>query len=396
MKIKNLFSFCIVFNCLIFFFLTSFIYIYSMSLGYEGLAIPLFKGGDDRFYYEQALNIAYGRPADLTSIHAVVLGGILNLFQTDDVFVLRAFNFIGNILILFVGLKSLFLLQMANRNLTAGIIFVAILSYYPSYLMNSNGSIIRDCWIIFYYLLSILMLLKILQSREFYLKVINTIILLLSLLLLVGYREYALLSFLASAVIYFLLFERKQPLKNGKKIFVYVFFVFTIMYTFLKSFKFPIINLSIEDILEYRAVNIELYAGGSQMYISLDQTNVFLFYTNYLYSIFSNALGPFPWQFTGISSMILFFTESLLLFFISYKIYKLRWMLSKYDYFLIINSVIWFMLIGIFNDNIGAAARLRIVGWFPLVLVFSKVYGEHIVSKKSFREIKRITRQNLN
>ena len=149
LKIKDLFSFCIVLYCLIFFFLTSFIYLYSMYSGSDGLSIPLFKGGDDRFYYEQALNIAANRPADLTSIHSVVLGWVLKLFQTDEVFLLRGFNYIGNILILLVGLKIMFQLQTSKRNITSGIVLILLLSYYPSYLLNSNGSIIRDCWIIF-------------------------------------------------------------------------------------------------------------------------------------------------------------------------------------------------------------------------------------------------------
>ncbi|WP_200748206.1 hypothetical protein [Viridibacillus soli] len=45
------------------------------------------------------------------------------------------------------------------------------------------------------------------------------------------------------------------------------------------------------------------------------------------------------------------------------------------------------MLIGIFNDNIGAAVRLRMDGWFPLLIVFAKVYGERPISKKQLSDI---------
>ncbi|MGE7934946.1 hypothetical protein [Viridibacillus arvi] len=387
MKIKNLFSFFFVLYCLLFFLLTSFFYLYSINLGSDGLSVPLFNGGDEKFYYEQALNIASNRPAVLTSIHAVILGWILKLFHTHEVFILRLFNFIGNISILIVGLKILFQVQMERRNLTSGIIFILLISYYPSYVENSSGSILRDCWIIFYYLLSIQILLMIIKTRKLNLKVIYSIILLLSLSLLFGYRDYALLSFLSSAVIYFLFIQRQQSLNRSKKIYFYIFFGFTLMYTFLKSYMFPIVNLSLQDILTYRVDNMELFAGRTQMNISLDQSNVFLFYVNYFNSIVSNAFGPFPWQFKSMGTVILFFAESLLFSFIALKIIKLRRRLNNFDFFLIINSLVWFMLIGIFNDNIGAAARLRMIGWFPLLIVFAKVYGEQLIHKKQLNDI---------
>ncbi|MGE7922551.1 hypothetical protein ACQKND_05145 [Viridibacillus arvi] len=159
------------------------------------------------------------------------------------------------------------------------------------------------------------------------------------------------------------------------------------MYTFLKPYMFPIVNLSLQDILSYRVDNMELFAGRTQMNISLDQSNVFLFYVNYFNSIVSNAFGPFPWQFKSMGTVILFFAESLLLSFIALKIIKLRRRLNNFDFFLIINSLVWFMLIGIFNDNIGAAARLRMIGWFPLLIVFAKVYGEQLIHKKQLNDI---------
>lgn len=383
----NLFSFYIVLYCFLYFLLTSVIYLYSMSHGYDGLGIPLFGGGDDgEFYYQEALNVADGRLAVLTSIHSVILGWILKVFQTDEVYILRAFNFIGSVLTLFVGLKILSTLQLNKKNLTGGILFVLLLAYYPSFLLNSNLSIARDAWIVFYYLLSILLLFNVLRLKEVFVKALYFIFLLLSLWLLFGYREYGLLSFLASSILYFSFIHKKPSMKRIRFLVLFLVIGFSVIYTFLKSFTFPIVHLSLQDILGYRADGIELYAGGSQMNISLDQSNVVLFYINYFYSIVSNVLGPLPWQFTGISSVIIFFAESLLFLFIVYQLYKYRNNIGKYDYFLIINSVVWFMLIGIFNDNIGTAARLRMVGWVPLFIVFAKVYGEQLVIRQALKK----------
>ena len=43
------------------------------------------------------------------------------------------------------------------------------------------------------------------------------------------------------------------------------------------------------------------------------------------------------------------------------------------------------MLISISNDNLGTAARLRMVGWIPLLIVFSKYYGKYLQQRKADR-----------
>lgn len=373
--------------CILFFSLSTLFYFLSIYTGGNGLAIAMFGGGDDgAFYYEQALNIVKGQPAILTSIHALILGWILKFFQTDEVFLLRAFNFIGNVLTLFVGLKVVSILQGEKKILSAKVIFTVLLAYYPSFLLNSNLSIIRDTWIIFYYLLSLLLLLNVLRLKHIPYKLANFVLLFISLWLLFGYRKYAVLGFVVASILYFIFFHFKRNRKALKRVVAVLFIGFSIVYTFLQSFKFPIVQLSIKDILLYRSNAMDIYAGGSQMNISLDKSNVILFYLNYFYSVISNAVGPFPWQFTGVSSIILFFAESLLFIFILWKLYKCRASFGKFDYFIIIHSIIWFMLIGIFNDNIGTASRLRMVGWIPLFVVFAKIYAEQLMLKKSSRK----------
>lgn len=377
----------IIFYCFLLFSLPVLFYYSSISSGGNGLGLSIFGGGDDGvFYYEQALNIANGQSAVLTSIHAVVLGWVLKIFHTDEVFLLRAFNFVGNILTLFVGWKIIGILQGSKPNLLVKVIFVLLITYYPSFLLNSSLSIYRDIWIVFYYLFSLLLLLNVIRYKEPFIKFLNFLLLVCSLWLLFGYRKYAVLGFVVASILYFIFFHFKRNRKALKRVVAVLFIGFSIVYTFLQSFKFPIVQLSIKDILLYRSNAMDIYAGGSQMNISLDKSNVILFYLNYFYSVISNAVGPFPWQFTGVSSIILFFAESLLFIFILWKLYKCRASFGKFDYFIIIHSIIWFMLIGIFNDNIGTASRLRMVGWIPLFVVFAKIYAEQLMLKKSSRK----------
>lgn len=93
---------------ILYFLLSVIIYYMSYSSGYQGLALPIFGGGDDgQFYYEQALKFINGEPYVYTSIHIWILGAILKVFHTDNVMLLRIFNFTGSILLIALALLIL-------------------------------------------------------------------------------------------------------------------------------------------------------------------------------------------------------------------------------------------------------------------------------------------------
>ena len=103
-----LLAFFVVLYCFFYFSLTSTFYLLSLSQGYDGLGLPMFGGGDDGvFYLEQAKNIANDLPAILTSIHALIYGFIFIIFNTENIFVLKSFNYIGNVLLAVVALLTL-------------------------------------------------------------------------------------------------------------------------------------------------------------------------------------------------------------------------------------------------------------------------------------------------
>ncbi|QCR31890.1 hypothetical protein [Lysinibacillus sp. SGAir0095] len=370
--------------CFIYFSITSLIFYISLSLGYDGLGIPFFGGGDDgEFYATQARNIANDQPAILTSIHALVLGYILKSFNSDSIFLMKGFNFLGNILLAYFSLKIL------KKNVTipyvfnvSAIILLISLICYPSYLINSTLSIYRDTWICVYYIVSVFAFISLFIQKGKLGNVFTPILLILSMLLLGGYRTYALLSFLIASCI-FLFFHRKgKNNSSGVRVILVSLIGFGIIYTFFRNYSIPIVDMSLQDALIYRNAGIELFAGGSQLYISLNQPNFILFLINYSYSVLSNALGPFPWQINGISMILVFISECIPFILICFFLYKKRKSFSATDTLLVIHAVVWFMLIGITNDNIGTAARLRMVGWILLILVAVKHLGISIINKR--------------
>lgn len=370
---------------LLFFILTTIFYFYSMAAGYNGLALPFFGGGDDgQFYYEQAINFINGTPYVYTSIHIWILGIVLKVFNTENVMVLRLFNFTASILIVVMAL--LILKKITSNKATyhiAATLLTVMLAIYPSLVMNSTLSIYRDVWIYAFFLWSVYLFINIFIQRGKWPIIINITLLIFTMGMLGGYRKYALLSFLIGSMA-FLLFKvlNKKKISLVKVLLLLITGV-AIFYTFLRNVKFPIIGLSFSEVLQYRQAGLE--AGGSQMGISLDQGNILLFYINYFYSFVSNFIGPLPWQVTGGSTLLILITEGVLFGFISlYLLRKIKYF-TNIELYLFIQAIVWFLLISISNDNFGTGSRLRIVGWLPLLIIFAKYYSDGIYIKKMKR-----------
>ncbi|WP_107923629.1 hypothetical protein [Lysinibacillus parviboronicapiens] len=377
---------------LMYFGLTTIIYFLGLLQNTGGINLPLFGGGDDGiFYYEQATNIANDLSYIYTSVHTVILGWILKYFNTDSVYLLRIFNYFANLGLVIVSL--LILKKIIKRKAIYWIsswILLILLTFYPSLILNTTISLYRDIWIYFYFLWCMYLFINIFIENGKYPKIINIILFILTMFMLGGYRKYALLSFLLGSTVYLLIkLTNKNKIRLKKYTYIFIF-GFTIFYIFLKNVKFPIVNLSLSDALLYRQSSLD--AGGSQMGISLDQSNMIMFYVNYLYSFISNFIGPLPWQITGGSTLILMLTEGSVFLVISIFLFRRRKMFSNIEKYLIIQSVIWFLLISISNDNIGTSSRLRIVGWLPLLIVFSKYYGEYLfaIRKRKQMNLKQI------
>jgi len=370
---------------IIYLLFTTIIYYLSLTFGKEGLGLPIFGGGDDGIlYYSEAINIANDLPYIYTSIHMVIFGWLFKVFNTENVYLLRFFNYIGTIGLILISIQLLSLSLKNKKNYYSSLlILIVLLTFYPSLILNTTLSIYRDIWIYFYFLLAIYLFIKVFIKPGKYPKILNLLLLFFSMAMLFGYRKYALLSFIIGSFIYLILVMNKKKYIDIKKAFVYLFTGFSLFYIFLKDFKVPFVNLSFSDVLAYRQSFIETYAGGSQMNISLDQSNIVLFYLNYLYSFLSNIIGPFPWQVNSMATLVIMLTEGIVFSLILIILFRNRKSFSNIDKYLLIQSIVWFMLIGLSNDNMGAGSRLRIVGWLPLIILFAKYYGKSMYIKRS-------------
>ncbi|MCG7420231.1 hypothetical protein BHU61_02295 [Macrococcus epidermidis] len=357
----------------IMFLITIALYYVSLATGYHGLAIPILGGSDDGvFYLENALEIKNGGNAILTSVHVLVLGYVLKLFNTEYVFYLKMFNFLGVILFAIVSYLLIRTLVGNRHAMNLYSLFLGMMLLFISFVYVSTISIIRDIWIFDFFLLTVWLFAIFLKSNSIA-KVLLIIPILLSMFLLFSYRDYAAASFLGAAGL-FIFFNRKNKSTNTGLVVITVLVLLGIYYTVLKDFEIPFVGLSLADALNYRKNGQELYAGASQLNISLDQPNYIFFLFSYVYSLISNALGPLPFQVRGFSTLVLFLTESIPMTIIFFYIYKNRKSLEYIDKMLLTQSLIWFLFIGITNDNLGTGSRLRISGYLFILLVFAKIF----------------------
>lgn len=389
-KLLDQLRFGVVIYIFIYLAFTLLIYLISVYTNYKGLGIPLLNGKDDGvFYYEQALNFYYGLPIiENPSIHILMIGWLMKIFNYTDPIIIRIYNYVGTAILLFILLLIIKRISNSQKQYyVAGFILCVFLSIYPSLLVYNVLSINRDVWIFLFFMLSQYLFINIFIKRGKYPVIINLIFLIFSLYMLGEYRHYALLSFILGTSVYLSLKWLLKFKVNIKILSILILALFSVFYTVFKDFTIPIVGMSFNDALSYRNLAFEGLGGASQMNISLSHSNIFSFYFNYAYSILSNALGPFPWQLSGTSSLILMLTEGLVFIIVAIVVTRKLKAFSNVELFLFIQSIVWFMLIAVTNDNFGTGSRLRILGWIPLIVIFSKYLSVYFEEKYLRRKL---------
>lgn len=371
-----------------YFTLTTLIFFISFNSGYEGVTIRIFGGGDDGFlYWDLAQSIARGfslEDLSIPSIYPIILGYVLKFTNSSSVYTIRIFNYLGFILFTICGLKMIDLIYSWNKEKNlwnikaknrAKIVFLLCLMFYASFVAYSVLSIYRDIWIYTFYLLSVFISLKLIFYRPR--RVIWFLLLIFSVAILGKFRGYALLSFVVCLAVYFFYIKIFKKLKRPGLLVLICVLLFAFYYSFFMDFKIPYVNMSLSDALNYRQSSLDLYAGGSQMNISLHQPSFVVFLINYLHSYMGNLLGPLPWHIRGGATLAVFFLETIPMTLILIYLWKNRCKLNTVHKYLLLHSLVWIAFIAVSNDNIGTATRLRVVGWEMILLVFACVRGEN-------------------
>lgn len=370
--------------------LTIIVYFLSKRVGFLGITLPITGGGDDGyFYWEQVKSFLNGGQIINTSIYPGLISRLVAAVGFEDVIVIRTFNYLGFILLVLVAallLKEIqrgFSLEIqplsddafVRTNLMLGGFFM----FYLSLLMNANLSIYRDIWIYFFYSVSIYWVGKIIFQKAYRF----LFLLLPGMVLLGGFRTYALVAFIVATILNLFMHNSK----NLMKYFVAAIVIFTIYYTFFIDLSLPIVHMSLRGALAFRQLGVEVLNGGSNMYINLNQSNIILFLLNYLYSFIGNLIGPFFWHINSGMQLLVFIFESIPMMGILYYLIKHRHEISKEEIFTLVYAFVWIAFIALSNDNIGTATRLRVNGWIPILLVYISLWNRNSENKKNVKQM---------
>ncbi len=372
---------------LTYFILTTTIFFLALAQGNEGVTLKVFGGSDDGvFYWEQVKNIVAGREAIITSIYPLILGNIIKITEIESVYVIRVFNYLGFLLLVFSSIYLVkLLLKHQQKRMDKGYIddakiyLLISFLFYVSLQINLNLSIYRDVWIYTLYVISAILSMKFIFYKKN--KFLHLILFVPVIWLLGEFRGYAVLSFFLTILLYF----SYKILRNIKKpLLISIIFVvlFGLYYTFFMDFKVPIVDMSLREALNYRKHFLSgNAAGGSQMWITLDHSFFGMFFINYIHSYLGNLLGPLPWHINGITTLIMFLVETIPMIIILRFLWKNRSLISRLQKYILLHAFVWVSLIAITNDNLGTAARLRPVAWILILIVFTCVFSYSRIKK---------------
>ena len=107
-------------------------------------------------------------------------------------------------------------------------------------------------------------------------------------------------------------------------------------------------------------------AAESNLNIDLRDASPLKYGALWLYSTVSNTIGPLPFQ-VRTMAMAAFMLEGLALCLVAWSIWRRRGHLDGRGRLILCVAGSWFAVIGLFNDNLGTAARLRVPAWVLLM-----------------------------
>lgn len=362
-KQKELFYTLFAFLMLMGMLFTVVFYFLSQMEGQNKIGFQIFGGGDDGFFYwKQIQKIINGEIWQYTSIYPLFISSIILFTKINNVFLIRLVNFIGFFISVVFLLKiSEQLLKDKMKNIYLFSSILTFLIFYFSFYINIFSSIYRDIWIICFYLISLYISIKLFFGNSKAL--LKYFILIILVLVVYLFRPYAALSFVISILYYFI--TRKFKVRY----IIILYLLLFLLYTFFGNNKIPFINYSIYEIFDYRNHFITQKIGSSQMGYFFYKDNFILFIRNFLLSSLENLFGPFIYHFYDAKVVLLFLIESipiqLGLIFIFYR----RKYLIVEEKYILIHILIWSLLIGFSNDNIGASTRLRILSVLLLMII---------------------------
>lgn len=342
---------------------------WSISTGKEGLS-PLYNEGDDGgTYYNWALDIANGSDVFVVNIYPCLLGWAMKITGVTDIFPYKLANCLSGCACVLLALVIFRLLMERHDHLRVSeakpaALVILLVGLYPSGTAFTLISLYRDACIYLLHLTAVYLCLRVLFARSALtkLEIIGGIIPVLYLLH--SFRWYACVSVLLGVLIWtavdtaYRLRRRRLRVRSLASLMVMALVVIGLVV----SQGITPGSDRIDSLDNYRA-GYSATGARSNLGVELPSMRDPRFLPLYAYSLVSNVFGPFPLQAERDQARVVMLLEAPVLLFVGVQIWKRRRYLNRGSAFLLCQAAAWFLLIAYANDNLGTAARLRVVGW---------------------------------
>jgi hypothetical protein len=350
----------------------------------------IFGASDGELYFNQAKGLVNSESLEKTYVFSRVISFMMLITGTQDRVVLKIINVFPSIIaIAFMvattrKINAISMQSLLTRSTAKfiqdrqSLVQCYVTFFYPSFLIYTTSTLLRDSWM--YMLVSAICLTIVLlfksENRTFVFIYFSLSVLLV--VLLFSFRFYAAIPFVVTASVYFVgntlrQFYRTRTI-NLLPLSVSLLLTTLLLYGSTQIQQFVDRDLSIESAILYQS-NYQTFNYASNKVSS----NVGLLYANYssvfwplifFYNYFTQFAGPFPWQLVNSSVLVTFITEIPLLWFILFRLWKLRSQLVSVEKFLLLESFLYSCSLAIGHVNLGTSTRVRVISYIPIFIVY--------------------------
>lgn len=350
------------------------LHVHSHAVGEEGFNAAPYGGSDDgRYYYDTARQLANGEePSYVLNAFPVLIAGVMKLGITD-LLVLKLLSF----LVSSIGVVVLAALAMhltrakgdaAQR--WAVLLVSGLGALFPSNVFWSLNSFMRDGWILSFVLVFLWATTDAAKAWPPFVRHPRARLVtgLVALGAAGSFRYYLIpvaVAAVTSAHVPWL-----NPMRKVRPRVVPVvarLAVVSLGFIVLSLLAAPVIErVSGFNILGWRS-RPDLLGKGSSLGYVFDGAPPLEVVGMYFVSVVSNAFGPLPWQIKS-ANQLLVLVEVPFFLVICAALFRARWsdvLVRLCGFF----ALYWLLLLGLWNDVLGNAARNRVIAWPLLALV---------------------------
>jgi hypothetical protein len=335
---------------------------YSVTHGFEGF-MPLQNSGDDRNYFAYATGITtnYGHAYAVFLEHLFSLSG-------PSILIGKIINSCAASISITIGAAASFALSgdLGYRESRKAMRRAAlILSLYPAELFYTS-QLLKDATILLSGNLIVYLAILIPEFRTILVRLILVVMAMASLFVLADFRPYAAAGIIAGVIAYWV-YQLEARRENKIAGIALLLAVLAIAPIFL-GLGFAANNLwaktDLSSFEEFRSRNYG--SQGSSLGLDLNPSHPAKFIPNYIYSMATFSLGPFPWQLVS-ASVIVSLPEAVAMWFLIPRFRKSirkSWTQVKLPLTLpIFCSLSLIAITALIGDNIGTNTRLRMLPW---------------------------------